>query len=182
MGRPKQLLPYQGKSLLEHAVDIANDSQAAPLIVVLGAHAKDLEKEIDEKKLHIVENKDWQEGMSSSIRCGLQALKRVALLSDAVILMVCDQPYINPSILNDLIAMQKKTGKPIVASKYGNTLGTPVLFFKSLFPELLELKGDKGAKMIIEKYVDELATVPFEKGNIDIDTEDDYRALNLEKL
>ncbi len=176
------MLPYQGKTLLEHAADTANDSEAGPVIVVLGAHAEELEKLIDQKKLHIVENKDWQEGLSSSIRCGLQTLKRVALLSDGVILMVCDQPFINPGILNDMIASQKKTGKGIIACQYDNAVGTPVLFYKKYFPELLELKGDKGAKMIIEKFAADLATVTFEKGSIDIDNEDDYRALNSGKF
>ncbi len=177
LGRPKQLLPYQGKSLLVHAVDIAKDSEAGPVIVVLGAGASELEKLIDEKNLHIVENKEWQEGIASSIRCGLNTLKRVALLSDAVILMVCDQPHIDTTIINELIDTQKKTGKPIVASRYGNTTGTPVLFFKSLFAELLELEGDKGAKKLIDKYPAELATISFPLGEIDIDTEEDYQAL-----
>ena len=177
LGRPKQLLPYQGKSLLEHAVDIANDSDASPVIVVLGAGAAELEKMIDEKKLHIVENEEWQEGIASSIRCGMNTLKRVALLSDAVILMVCDQPHIETSVINELIATQKKTGKPIVASRYGDTMGTPVLFFKSMFAELLELEGDKGAKKIIDKYPTELAAIAFPLGELDIDTEEDYKTL-----
>lgn len=107
MGRPKQLLPYKGKSLLEHTVDIANDANADPVIVVLGANAESLEKIVDEKKVHIVENKEWKEGMASSIRCGLNTLMQVAPLSDSVILMVCDQPYISASLLNELIATQK---------------------------------------------------------------------------
>ena len=74
MGRPKQLLPYNGKSLLEHTVDTANDADANPVIVVLGANAALLEKEIDEKKVRIVENKEWKEGMASSVRCGLTTL------------------------------------------------------------------------------------------------------------
>lgn len=178
LGRPKQLLPYHGKSLLEHAVDTANDSEASPVIVVLGAHARELEELVDEKKLHVVENKEWNEGMASSIRCGLNTLKRVALLSDGVILMVCDQPYLDAGIINELIATQKRTGKPIVACQYGNTAGTPVLFYKTLFSELLELQGDKGAKKVMEKYTENMVTVPFAGGEIDIDTEEDYTALS----
>jgi molybdenum cofactor cytidylyltransferase len=177
LGRPKQLLPYQGKSLLAHAVDTAIDADADPVIVVLGADAPAVEKEIDEKKVHIVTNTEWKEGMASSIRCGLQTLKRTALMSDAVILMMCDQPYVSPSVLNELIATQKNTGKPIVLSRYGNTKGPPALFYKTLFAELMDLTGDEGARSIVAKHGSDVATVLFEKGNIDIDTEEDYRKL-----
>lgn len=177
MGRPKQLLPYKGKSLLEHTVDMANDAEANPVIVVLGASAALLEKEIDEKKVHIVENKEWEEGMASSIRCGLNTLLHIAPSSDAVIFMVCDQPFVSASLLNELITTQKKTGKLIVSSQYENAIGPPVLFHKTIFPELLELKGDAGARKIIERHNNDTATVLFTNGNIDIDTEADYKAL-----
>lgn len=177
LGRPKQLLPYQGKSLLRHAVDAANDSNAQPLIVVLGANAAKLEPLIDEKKIHVVENKQWEEGIAASIRCGMNTLKRVALLADAVILSVCDQPLLEAAVINELIATHHSTGKPIVACQYGHTTGTPVLFHKSLFAELLELEGNKGAKKIIDKYPGDLATVSFQGGAIDIDNEEDYTNL-----
>jgi molybdenum cofactor cytidylyltransferase len=178
MGRPKQLLPYKGKSLLEQTVDTANDADANPVIVVLGASAAVLEKEIDEKKVHIVENKEWQEGMASSIRCGLNTLLQIAPSSDAVILMVCDQPFVSPSLLNELITTQKNTGKLIVTSQYENTIGPPALFYKTIFPELLKLKGDAGARKIVTQHSDDTATVLFTEGKIDIDTEADYNALS----
>lgn len=158
-------------------MDVANESEAGPVVVVLGAFASELEKLIDQKKVHITENPNWQEGIASSIHTGLETLKRVALLSEAVILMVCDQPYLETEILNELIATQKRTGKPIVACRYGNTIGTPALFHRSLFAELLELKGDKGAKAIIESHMDNVETIAFHRGEIDIDTEDDYEGL-----
>jgi molybdenum cofactor cytidylyltransferase len=177
MGRPKQLLPYNGKSLLEHTVDTANDADANPVIVVLGANAALLEKEIDEKKVHIVENNEWKEGMASSVRCGLSTLLHIAPSSDAAIIMVCDQPFVSSSLLNELIAAQKNTGKPIVASQYENAVGPPTLFYKTIFPRLLELKGDAGARKIIEQRTSDVATVLFTHGNVDIDTEADYDAL-----
>lgn len=175
MGRPKQLLPYNGKSLLEHTVDIANETDANPVIVTLGANAALLEKEIDEKKVHIVENKEWKEGMASSIRCGLNTLLHIAPFADAVILMVCDQPFVSASLLNELIATQKNTGKPIVISQYENTMGPPALFYKIVFPQLLQLQGDAGARKIVEKHSHDVATVLFPKGNIDMDTEADIQ-------
>ena len=177
MGRPKQLLPYNGKSLLEHAVDTANDADANPVIVVLGANAALLEKEIDEKKVRIAENKEWKEGMASSVRCGITTLLHIAPAVDAVIIMVCDQPFVSSSLLNDLIAVQKNTGKPIVSSQYENAIGPPALFHKSIFPELMKLKGDAGARKIMEQRSNDVATVLFKKGDIDIDTEADYKSL-----
>ena len=177
MGRPKQLLPYNGKSLLEHAVDTANDADANPVIVVLGANAKLLEKEIDEKKVHIADNQEWKEGMASSVRCGITTLLHIAPTVDGVIIMVCDQPFVSTSLLNDLIAVQKNTGKPIVSSQYENAIGPPALFHKSIFPELMKLKGDAGARKIMEQRNNDVATVLFKQGDIDIDTEADYQSL-----
>ncbi|MGZ8559497.1 MAG: nucleotidyltransferase family protein [Chitinophagaceae bacterium] len=176
-GRPKQLLSYHGKSLLEHTVDTASDADANPVIVVLGANAALLEKVIEEKKVHIVVNKDWNEGMASSIRCGLNTLLQIAPSSDAVILMVCDQPFVSPSLLNELIATQKNTGKPIVSCQYENTFGPPALFYKTIFADLLILKGDAGARKIVVQRSNDTATVLFARGNIDIDTEADYQGL-----
>ncbi len=178
LGRPKQLLPFNGKSLLEHAVDTANDSMAEPVIVVLGANADLLEKEIDEKKVHVAVNSEWKEGMASSVRCGINTLLQIAPMTDAAIIMVCDQPYVSSTLLDHLIAMQKNSGKPIVTSQYENAIGPPALFHKTIFPELLQLKGDAGARKIIEQRMNDVATVPFQQGNIDIDTEADYKALS----
>jgi len=177
MGRPKQLLSYNGKSLLEHTVDTANDTDASPVIVVLGANAALLEKEINEKKVHIAENSEWSEGMASSVRCGIKTLVQIAPYTDAAIIMVCDQPFVSPALLNDLVTEQKKTGKSIVTSRFEHAIGPPALFHKTVFAELLGLKGDAGARKIIEQRGNDVATVSFDKGEIDIDTEADYKAL-----
>ena len=177
LGRPKQLLPFRGKSLLQNAADTAFYSKAKPVIIVLGSNAGEMAIDTREEKVHIVENHEWKEGLGSSIRCGMQTLKRVALLSDAVILMTCDQPYITAEHLDELVSTQKETGQPIVASEYGNAVGTPALFFKTVFPQLLELNGDRGARVLIEKSPGAVATIPFNLGEIDIDTEEDFRKL-----
>ena len=177
MGKPKQLLPYNGKNLLQHAVQEAANSNAAPVIVVLGANAGMLAKVIDEKNVCVIENMEWEEGMASSVRWGLNTLLKVEPEIDAVIFMVCDQPYISSSLLNDLIATQLKTGKLIVTSSYGASIGPPALFHKHIFPELLQLKGDIGARKIIQQNSHKVAAVFFPKGNVDIDTKEDYEAL-----
>jgi molybdenum cofactor cytidylyltransferase len=177
LGRPKQMLPYHGKSLLEHAVDVANDADTGPVIVVLGSDASSLEKLIDEKKIHIVNNQEWQEGMGSSVRCGVQTLLHMAPEIESAIIMVCDQPFVSAVLLKELVAAHEVSGKPIVTSQYKNAVGPPAFFHRSVFPDLLALKGDAGARKVIEKRKEEMATVPFTEGEIDIDTEADYAAL-----
>jgi len=177
LGKPKQLLSYKGKSFLQNMVSAAISTQLSPVVVVLGAHATLIAGEITENNVHVVQNQDWEEGIASSIRCSIQALGKINPASDAAILMVCDQPYITSSLLNDLLAAQQKTGKPIAAAYYSGVAATPVLFHKIFFPELLLLKGDRGAGKILQQQTDQVATVSFPLGAIDIDTIGDYEML-----
>lgn len=177
MGQPKQLLKYQNKTLLQHAIDTAKQSSVQSIIVVLGSNADIILPETDVFGIQVVKNDDWQTGMASTIGCGIQTLRTRNTDVDAVILMVCDQPFATSDLLNSLIEKQKETGKSIIASQYGGTIGTPALFQKQFFTELMELKGDSGAKKVMMQDKDLLATVPFSKGSIDIDTIDDYKTL-----
>jgi molybdenum cofactor cytidylyltransferase len=177
LGAPKQLLQFRGETLLAHTINEARQASVQSIVVVFGYQFDLLAKTIDINGLQIVKNENWQIGIASSINCGITALQNIAPLPDAAILMVCDQPFITASLLNDLIKAQKVSGKPIIASKYNDTAGIPVLFHKDLFPELLGLDGDSGAKKIIHKYPDLVTTFPFPKGGIDIDTLSDYEAL-----
>lgn len=177
IGRPKQLLEFEGMTLLNHAITEAANSNACSVIVVLGAYADLIANEINGDIVYVVKNKNWNEGMASSVRLGLDTLLKQTPSIDAVIFMVCDQPYISTSVLNDLISKHQQTGKPVVTSNYGEAIGSPALFHKSFFSELMELKGDVGARKIIQEHSDEVATVLFTKGKIDIDTKENYDAL-----
>jgi molybdenum cofactor cytidylyltransferase len=116
--------------------------------------------------------------MASSIRYGLNTLLEVAPSSDGIILMVCDQPYGTSALLNELIKAHKDTGKPIITCSYEDTFGPPSLFHKSLFNELLQLKGDTGARKIVQQHADQVGIIPFPQGSIDIDTQSDYENIN----
>jgi molybdenum cofactor cytidylyltransferase len=177
LGKPKQLLLYKGKTLLQNALSAAKSSQLNPIVVVLGADATFIGKKIEETNIHIVYNPEWQEGIASSIRHGIQELEKIASDADAAIIMVCDQPHITSSLLNDLLTAQQQTKKPIVASRYNGVAGTPALFHKTIFPELLLLKGDKGAGKILREETNRVTTIPFPLGAIDIDTADNYEKL-----
>jgi molybdenum cofactor cytidylyltransferase len=178
LGRPKQLLVNGGQTLLQYSLQIALSSKAHPAVVVLGAHADLIEKEMDNKGVYIVVNAEWQEGMASSIRCGIKFLSELTPSVEGAILMVCDQPYVTTSLLNDLITAHQNTGKAIVACSYANTFGPPTLFHKKLFPELLQLRGDVGARSVIQRHANEVEVVSFPAGNIDVDTEADFQGLS----
>ena len=96
---------------------------------------------------------------------------------DSVIFMVCDQPHVSLSILNELIRTQQRTTKQIVTCNYGDSIGPPALFHKKYFRELMKLSGDSGARKIIEQNMNDVATILFPEGKIDIDTKEDYDKL-----
>lgn len=177
LGKPKQLLQYHGKSLLQNAIDTAINSNADTVTVVLGANSDNILMKIDRSGINILVNKEWEEGMASSVRNGLNELLFISPSTDAVIIMVCDQPHVSPALINDLINKQKQTGKSIVTCDYGEVIGPPVLFHRSLFNELMQLTGDAGARKIIQKHNEEVTTVLFTKGKIDIDSIEDYNTL-----
>ncbi len=174
LGRPKQLLQFNNQSLLKHIVNVALEAAIGPVMVVLGAAADLLKKELDETTIISVINKDWQEGMGSSIRFGLQQFTDRFSDAEGVIFTVCDQPFITSSLLNELVTVYQQKKNPVVASVYEETKGTPAFFHRDIFPELLALKADKGAKQIINNHKDHMGLVSFPMGSRDIDTETDY--------
>jgi len=178
LGSPKQLLAYAGATLLQHSIEAAQSSDASSVLVVLGANADSIKTEINHTTAKVIVNPDWKEGMASSIRCGLQTLVEMHPQTEAVIFMVADQPFVTADLLNNLMELNRKEQHSIVASEYGATFGTPVLFTKRFFPELMELTGDVGAKSLVRKYLNEAAFVSFPKGEIDIDTVEDYEKLD----
>ena len=177
LGKPKQLLQYRGKTLLAHAINEAVNSNADAIVVILGKNADQFKKEIDDRKVRVAVNSSWEEGMASSLRLGLDTLLNDKPYIDAVIFMVCDQPHVLSPILNDLIITQQKTTKQIVTCNYGDSIGPPALFHKKYFKDLMKLSGDTGARMIIQQNMNDMTTILFPEGEIDIDTEEDYEKL-----
>lgn len=180
LGQPKQLLQFNGKSLLSHVVSQALEITPA-VVVVTGSKNEEIEKEIHDLKAFVAENPNWQDGMGSSINSGLKKLLDNFPTIENVIISVCDQPFIEASVFLELISKQKDSQKSIVASAYSNTLGTPVLFTKKYFPDLITLSGNEGAKKLLNKFREDVAQINFEKGAIDIDTIEDYEQLIKQK-
>ena len=178
LGSPKQLLSFSGATLLQHSIEAAQSSDASSVIVVLGANAELIKSEINHTAATIIVNPGWKEGMASTIHFGLQTLVEMQPQTEAAIFMVADQPFVTAALLNNLMELIRNEQRSIVASKYGSTFGTPVLFVRKFFPELMELTGDTGAKSLVRKYLNEVSFVSFPEGEIDIDTMEDYQKLD----
>ena len=176
LGNPKQLLQFNGKSLLQHCVEEALETHL-PVIVIVGANSQLIKNELKNLNITIEENKRWHEGMSTSIQCGILAARNLKNEIDGIIFLVSDQPFVSATLLENLLRVQNASGLPIAASGYAGTIGTPVLFHKIFFDELMKLQGDAGARKLIDKYKDQATVVSFPQGVIDIDTVEDYVAL-----
>jgi len=176
LGQPKQKIVFEGKTLLQRAINVAVDTPCNPILVILGAYAKELQLNTSNERIVIVDNKNWQEGMASSIRTGMSTLQQTEV--DEVIITVSDQPFVNSQLLNKLIETKKSTRKELIACSYSDTLGVPALFSKKYFEELLLLTGPDGAKKLLINHADSIASIDFPLGNIDIDTTADLDALN----
>jgi molybdenum cofactor cytidylyltransferase len=150
-----------------------------PVVVVLGAPAlaKQLRFEVSDLDARIVENQRWQEGMSTSIRAGLDALEGADAV-DAALIMTCDQPHVTAKLLKQIVAAYHKTRPPAVACAYAGTVGVPALVDRSLFAELRALDYDQGAKAILERHQQTIVRIPFEQGAVDIDTPGDLGHLS----
>ena len=175
-GQPKQLLSWQGESLVRRAARSAIGAGCARVSVVTGEARERIENELRGTSAVIVENPEWQRGLGTSIRCGLRQLVSAHPELDAVVLLACDQPFVDANVIQSLIAQREKSRKPIVACSYAGTLGVPALFDRAFFEALLALADDSGAKALIEAHPANVAQIGFEKGAIDIDTPGDFQS------
>jgi molybdenum cofactor cytidylyltransferase len=175
MGEAKQLMKYKNKTLLQHIIDEAKNANLEPVICVTGYESESITKSITGTGVTIVYNPHWPEGMGTGISAGIRQLKSSDV--DSVILAVGDQPYVSSELFGRMLALKDQTGKGIVASSYANTMGTPVLFGKKYFSQLITLDGNQGAKNIVHLNMQDVCSIGFEKGSIDIDTLEDYEKL-----
>jgi molybdenum cofactor cytidylyltransferase len=174
LGQPKQLLDFRGKPLVRHVAEQALASRLSHLLVVVGNEAAAVREALAGLEVQIVENPAYLQGQSTSLRAGLLAFPRE--LSAALVLLV-DQPLVDAALLDHLIGLYEESRAPIVAPQFGGRRGNPVLFDRAIIPELLTVVGDTGAREIISRHRDRLATLelPDDRAFLDVDTWDDYR-------
>jgi molybdenum cofactor cytidylyltransferase len=174
LGAPKQLLKYNGITLLRRTVETVLLSKTKSVHMVFGFEAEKMQLEIAGLPVDVVVNPNWRRGISTSIRSGILSLEPNI---DAAIIALCDQPKLSTDILNTLIDTYTSTRAPVVTCKYAGTIGVPAMFDRRIFTELLSLEGNLGAKKIIERYMKERIEIDFLGGEIDIDTIADQKQI-----
>lgn len=175
LGRPKALLPYRGSTLVEQAAETLLAAECSPVLVVIGAEGDRIRARIRGLAVDTVECTAAREGMSASIRAGIEALRASVPTASGLVLALVDQPLMSAELIRRLVADGGPTG--LAASDYGEAIGPPAYFGRDLFGELASLSGDRGAKRVLQAHRDRLRLVPFPGGALDVDREADYERL-----
>ena len=174
MGSPKQLLPIDGKPLLELVVGHANKSNLDQVVVVLGASAEEIQSQVELGRASVLINPDHGSGMASSLRLGLASLGDAF---DRVVVMLGDQPDVEASRINQLLELQEASGLPAAALSFNGLLHPPVVLERALWGDLMSLEGDVGCRAVIRAKPELVAKLPVAgdlKHPVDVDTPKDY--------
>lgn len=169
MGKPKQLLVWEGQSLLARAVHTARILSPHTLVVA-GAYRDQITAACTALDVPVAFNADWSSGMGSSIRVGVATLMEQFPHLEVVIIMLVDQPLITPDHLAGMVALAQKPARSLVGTAYHSVIGVPALFGATYFPELLALAGQEGARKLLEKHRKSLVTLEFLPASVDLDT------------
>jgi len=171
LGQPKQLLKWQGRSLLQRAVDYAGEAGCSPIVVVLGYEAEKMARELEKSGATICLNEKWRRGLGSSLKAGIRALEPDRI--HGALFMVCDQLHVSARLLLGLILAAESDHNPASAAWYAGKPGVPAWIHSSLFSGLLALEDGAGAKEFLMGLGDRVSLRPFPKGVADIDLPED---------
>lgn len=173
MGELKQLLPIGGQPMVRRTAAAVCAAGLAQVVVVVGAQAEAVEAALDGLPLDLVRNPAWAEGMSTSLRAGLAALRPEI---QAALVVLADQPYLTPAVLTALVERYRAGGAPIVAPVYRGRRGNPVLWDRALFAELAAAEGDRGGRLLLLHYEAQLDLLELDDPAVllDVDTRRDY--------
>lgn len=178
LGQPKQLLQFEGKTLLRRAAETLVNSECDPVVVVLGAARENFAAEIAKLPVTICINENWQTGMSSSIKAGLRELLDIEPAIAAVMITLGDQPNVSADHVGLFAAEFRRSDATIIAAEYGGTVGVPALFSCEMFDQLMQIAGDKGARELIRNRTDGIVKIKLEEAAFDIDTLDEAGRLH----
>jgi molybdenum cofactor cytidylyltransferase len=173
LGRPKQLLPYGDRPLLEHTLNTARDCGFQQLVVPIGGAAAEVRERVDFTGAEVVVNQAYGEGCSSSIAAALDA---VDPRCEVLVLMLGDQPGVTPDTVRALLAGRGDAA--LAVCRYDDGRGHPIAFARTVFPQLASLHGDKGVWRLLDERAGDVVDVPI-AGNVplDVDTPEDYQAV-----
>jgi molybdenum cofactor cytidylyltransferase len=175
MGNPKQLIKIEGETLIQKAIKSSIDAGATHTVVVLGAKRAEIIENLKNFPVRLIINSDWEKGMGNSLKFGIEFITNHFPDVDFVMILVCDQPFVNATHIKKIVEEYQKTKAPIVASYYSEKNGVPALFHKSFFKDLLAIDDQQGAKKIIEQNAAIVKSIDFSSGVIDLDTPEDLK-------
>ncbi len=177
MGKPKQLLRIKGQTLIRNTTELASAFSNQEVVVVLGNMAESIMEELEDSNVTIVFNENWQSGMAGSLKKGLSCLAEKNNPPEHVLILLCDQPLVSLPYLKKLYQLLLASGKKAVASAYNNTCGVPAIFEFQTLKQFTDENEDAGARYLLKKLdrKNQLATLAFPEGAIDLDTPEDYQ-------
>jgi molybdenum cofactor cytidylyltransferase len=175
-GATKQLVRVNGRPLLHTIVSRAVELAGHSVTVVLGAHAGELAPLLKHTPASVTVNRDWSEGIASSIREGLSHTPPTA---DGVMILLADQAAVTADDLRRLASTWRRNPSSLVAAQYGGRYGVPAIFPRWCLRELLELRGDRGAQTLLQRHTDRLVRIPMPSAELDIDRPEDLLALEV---
>lgn len=184
LGRPKQLEPWGASTLLGHVVDRVRGFGLDEVWVVVGAAADQVLERVDLTDCGVVENPEWGEGLASSLRVGLDALTRLSR-AEAALILLGDQPGVEADVVERVVAAYRSTRpRPLaVVPKYRYAWGNPVLVDRALWPRLMSLEGDEGARKLLQAHPEWVKEVWVEDlPPRDVDTAQDVEELRPRRL
>lgn len=172
-GGPKQLVPMAGTPMVRHVASIAMTC-ADHVVVVTGAWRAEVEACLADLDIELAFNSAWQNGMGSSIACGVTRLLRIDANVHVCMMLLADQPFVTAADLAALVAAHRRHPQRIIASRYdAKTCGVPCLFPRRCFDELSSLEGPRGARSILRRHPGSVHVVPNARAGMDIDTPTD---------
>jgi len=177
LGQSKQLLEYKGDTLIRRISKEAIQANCGNVTVITGFDHEKMENEITDLNLNVFFNKEWEEGLGASIRNGLAYILNRNPDTNALLLSMVDQPFVDAAHLKKLVNAYDSARSMIIASAYSGTFGVPVLIDSFYFDLLSKLKGDEGGKKILANYIKNIVEIPFIDGAIDIDEKKDLKSL-----
>lgn len=173
-GSAKQLVRVNGRPLMLSAVSRAVELAGHSVTVVLGANAAELAPLLRHSPASVAINREWQEGIASSIREGVS---RAPTTADGVLIMLADQAAVTTEDLRRLASTWRRDTASIAAAQYAGTIGVPAIFPRWCFRELNELRGDRGARVLLQRHVDRVVRVTMPGAEVDIDRPEDLLTL-----
>lgn len=176
LGRPKQLLPLDGQPIIRYVAGAALSSELDNVVIVTGHAADNVSAAVADLHVTSLFNPDFRAGQATSLVTGIRSLAGDVI---AVVVLLGDQPLVTAEAINAVIELHRATSAPVVVTEYGDVTSHPILLGRDVFPELLQLTGDVGARDVIRRHADAVAIAVSSDHAppLDVDTEQAYADL-----